>query len=98
MQRFSGDKRAALLIELTRIAREAGRLVMRHYADESIARRHKADKSPVTAADEEAERLIAEREGRLCVRFYQRTDGTVLTADCEVGVRRRRVRRLVTRT
>jgi hypothetical protein len=27
------------------------------------------------------------------VRFYQRADGTVLTADCPVGVRRKRVRR-----
>jgi hypothetical protein len=29
--------------------------------------------------------LIAEREGDLCVRFYRRLDGTVLTADCPVG-------------
>ena len=35
----------------------------------------------------EAEELIASREGRLCVRFYQRADGTVLTRDCPVGVR-----------
>lgn len=36
----------------------------------------------------EARRLVAEREGRLCVRFYQRRDGTVLTSDCPVGRRR----------
>ncbi|HEY6251733.1 MAG TPA: carboxypeptidase-like regulatory domain-containing protein [Candidatus Angelobacter sp.] len=36
----------------------------------------------------EAEELIARREGRLCVRFYQRADGTVLTRDCPVGFRR----------
>ncbi len=41
---------------------------------------------------EAAEALIHEREGRLCVRFYRRADGTVLTADCAVGVRRKRVR------
>src|SRR5215469_10207399 len=35
----------------------------------------------------EAEELIVSREGRLCVRFYQRADGTVLTRDCPVGVR-----------
>lgn len=29
-----------------------------------------------------AETLLAEREGRLCVRFYRRADGTVTTADC----------------
>jgi hypothetical protein len=43
----------------------------------------------------EAERLIASKEGRLCVRFYRRADGTVLTKDCPVGlaaVRRRMAR------
>jgi len=35
----------------------------------------------------EAERLIASREGRLCVRFYRRADGTVLTRDCPRGLR-----------
>lgn len=31
-------------------------------------------------------RLIASQEGRFCVRFFRRSDGTVLTADCLVGV------------
>jgi hypothetical protein len=35
----------------------------------------------------EAENLIASREGRLCIRLYRRTDGTVLTKDCPVGFR-----------
>lgn len=35
---------------------------------------------------QEAEDLIASREGRLCVRFYQRPDGTILTRDCPVGL------------
>lgn len=43
----------------------------------------------------EAETLLIEREGKLCVRYYQRADGTVLTSDCPVGVRRRRRRRKV---
>jgi hypothetical protein len=30
----------------------------------------------------EAEQLIASREGRLCVRFYRRADGTIITRDC----------------
>ena len=42
----------------------------------------------------EAEALLREKEGDVCVRFFQRADGTVMTADCPVGVRRRRVRRL----
>jgi hypothetical protein len=36
----------------------------------------------------EARRVVAEREGRLCIRFYQRRDGTVLTSDCPVGRKR----------
>jgi hypothetical protein len=34
---------------------------------------------------DEAENLITNGEGRLCVRFYQRADGTVITQDCPVG-------------
>jgi hypothetical protein len=33
----------------------------------------------------EAEGLLRKHEGRLCVRYYQRRDGTVLTGDCPVG-------------
>ncbi len=40
----------------------------------------------------EAEALVGNQEGRVCVRLYQRRDGTVLTADCPVGVRRERLR------
>ncbi|MGB7202927.1 MAG: hypothetical protein WBD16_11805 [Pyrinomonadaceae bacterium] len=34
---------------------------------------------------DEAEQLITNNEGRLCVRFYRRADGSVITADCPVG-------------
>jgi len=46
----------------------------------------------------EAEALIQAREGRTCVRFYRRPDGTVLTRDCPVGLRavRQRFVRAVT--
>ena len=40
----------------------------------------------------EAEALIAGRNGRLCVRYFQRDDGTILLADCLVGKRQRRRR------
>ena len=36
----------------------------------------------------EARRVVEEREGRLCVRFYQRSDGRVLTSDCPAGSKR----------
>jgi hypothetical protein len=47
--------------------------------------------SSMTRAD--AESLIARTEGRLCVRFYRRSDGSIMTKDCPVGLRaiRRRV-------
>ncbi len=41
---------------------------------------------------EEAESLIARSEGRLCVRFYKRADGSVLTRDCPVGFARVKAR------
>ena len=36
---------------------------------------------------DQAESLIAANEGRLCVRFYRRVDGSILTQDCPVGLR-----------
>jgi hypothetical protein len=44
---------------------------------------------------DEAETLILAKEGRLCVRYFQRKDGTILLADCTVGVRRKRKRRVI---
>lgn len=46
----------------------------------------------------EAEALISSTEGRLCVRYYRRSDGTVLTDNCPVGLRaiKRRLSRVVT--
>ncbi|MDQ3818627.1 MAG: hypothetical protein M3362_13250 [Acidobacteriota bacterium] len=45
----------------------------------------------------EAEHLVAQTEGRLCVRYYRRGDGTILTKNCPVGLRaiKRRLSRVV---
>lgn len=43
---------------------------------------------------DEAEELIIEKEGELCLRYFQRADGTILLADCEVGKKQKRRRRL----
>ena len=40
--------------------------------------------SAMTAA--EAADLLRNAEGRVCVRFYRRADGTIMTADCPVGL------------
>jgi Carboxypeptidase regulatory-like domain len=44
----------------------------------------------------EAKSLVANTEGRICARLYRRSDGTVITKDCPVGLRaiRRRVARI----
>jgi hypothetical protein len=44
---------------------------------------------------EEAESLIVAKEGRLCVRYFQRKDGTILLKDCAVGVAQKRKRRVI---
>jgi hypothetical protein len=44
----------------------------------------------------EAEDLLLNSEGRLCVRFYKRADGSVLTKDCPVGWQA--IKRRVSRT
>lgn len=56
--------RTELTANLVSIAREAGAILMKHYAGD-IAQRKKADNSPVTAADEEAEALILRRLGEV---------------------------------
>ncbi|MFL5321559.1 MAG: hypothetical protein ACJ790_17990 [Myxococcaceae bacterium] len=40
--------------------------------------------------NDEVRALVQKTEGKLCAKFYQRADGTVLTADCPVGVARHR--------
>lgn len=47
---------------------------------------------------QEAEHLIANAEGRLCVRYYKRADGSIITQNCPVGLAalKRRVSRTAT--
>ncbi len=41
---------------------------------------------------DEAEAVILANEGKLCIRYFQRKDGTILLKDCEVGRSQRRRR------
>ena len=50
------------------------------------------DLSAMTA--EQAESLLREHGASLCVRFYKRRDGTVMTSDCPTGRRDKRRRRI----
>ena len=47
--------------------------------------------SAMSRAD--AEELIREKQGNLCAQYYQRADGTILLADCEIGVAKRRTQK-----
>src|SRR5215813_6172008 len=40
-----------------------------------------------TLTRKQAEKLIAETEGRLCAKLYRRADGTIITRDCPIGIR-----------
>lgn len=48
--------------------------------------KHVYNLSAMSASD--AAELVRAKEGSLCARFYRRTDGTMLTADCPVGLER----------
>ncbi len=61
---------------------------IRHCAQ---CQKHVYDLSRLTAVA--AVSLIQEHQGNVCVRFWRREDGTMLTADCPVGVRRQVRRR-----
>lgn len=50
----------------------------------SQCRQHVYNLSELTRP--EAEALVKAKEGRLCVRFFRRPDGTVLTRDCLAAV------------
>jgi hypothetical protein len=52
------------------------------------------DLSSLTAS--QAESLLRERGESMCVRFFRRSDGTILTSDCPVGARKRFWRRAAT--
>jgi hypothetical protein len=60
-----------------------------------LCRLHVYNLSGMTRA--EAEALAAEHDGNLCVRFFRRPDGTVITTDCPRGIRavKRRMRRML---
>ena len=42
----------------------------------------------------EAEELIISKEGKVCLRLYRRTDGTLLTRDCPEGLKTERMKQV----
>lgn len=58
---MNGDAITSRLNHAIDMARAAGELILRYYQYPELAVEHKADASPVTIADREAERLLRER-------------------------------------
>ncbi len=69
-----------MLLALTDIAYDAGRIILSHYVEEIVARK-KEDRSPVTDADEEAEKFILQRLRHLA-------EGVPIVAEEEVAAGR----------
>ncbi|CAN5896913.1 hypothetical protein BH11MYX2_BH11MYX2_24120 [soil metagenome] len=44
---------------------------------------------------DEAQALMIEKNGQLCVRYFQRKDGTILLKDCSIGISQKRKRRVI---
>src|SRR5712672_4856339 len=44
---------------------------------------------------DEAEALIVAKEGKLCARYFQRKDGTILLKDCSIGTSNAKKRKLI---
>jgi len=91
------DKRRLPLLDNIRVATPCRASWDRMLGDERVRHCHDCNKNVFNLSDmtrDEAEALLVEKNGELCVRYYQRADGTILTADCSVGVSKRRKRRL----
>jgi 3'(2'), 5'-bisphosphate nucleotidase len=69
-----------MLLALARIAYDAGEIILRHYVEEIVAH-DKADLSPVTAADVEAEKFIL-------ARLHHLVPGVPIVAEEEVSAGR----------
>jgi len=100
-RRMLGDKRALPLLDDVRVASPCKASWDDMTGDLRVRFCGQCDKNVYNLSAmtrEEGERLLREKEGNACVRFFRREDGTVMTTDCPVGARRVRVRRLAMAT
>lgn len=92
-----GHKRALPLLERVQVASPCHEDWGSMVGDDRVRFCLKCEKNVYNLSSmtrEAAEALLAERIGdELCVRFYQRADGTVMTEDCPVGVTKKRRKR-----
>ena len=97
--RTEGQKRGLPLLQAARVASPCSASWDNMVGDEQVRHCSACDKnvynlSAMTSADAES-LLRANVSGELCIRFYRRADGTVMTVDCPVGVRTKRRKQLV---
>ena len=94
LERFA-QKRALPMLDQVRVASPCNASWAEMSGDDKSRYCGKCEKNVYNLSAmtrEEAELVMLEKEGDLCIRLYRRTDGTVITADCPVGVRRKRLR------
>src|SRR5262249_3316039 len=93
-----GAKRALTLLDNVRVASPCNAAWDEMVGDERVRFCGKCEKNVFNLSAmsrDDAEALLREKSGgRVCVRYYQRKDGTILTSDCPVGVSRKRKKRL----
>jgi hypothetical protein len=93
-----GSKRALPLLDRVRVASPCTADWNEMLGDERVRFCLGCEKNVYNLSSlprEEAEALLQARLGtELCIRFYQRADGTILTQDCPVGVKKKQRRKL----
>jgi hypothetical protein len=95
LARAASERRS--LLDAVRIASPCGASWEAMRGDERVRfcdKCHKNVYNLSAMSRDEAEALIVAKDGDLCARIYQRADGTVMSADCPVGAKKKRVRRL----
>ncbi len=100
-RKMLGDKRALPLLDNVRVASPCKASWDEMTGDEKVRFCGQCEKNVYNLSamgHAEGERLLQEKEGKACVRFYRRADGTVMTTDCPVGVKRKRIRRVAVAT
>jgi hypothetical protein len=94
----AAPKRALPMLDRVQVASPCNASWDDMVGDERVRFCLKCDKSVFNLSAmsrEDAERLLEERaSGELCVRYYQRADGTIMTSDCPVGVKKKRRKKL----
>jgi len=94
-RKMLGDKRALPLLDNLRVASPCNMSWDAMTGDERVRFCGSCEKNVYNLSAmsrEDGERLLVEKEGKVCVRFYRRADGTVMTTDCPVGARKVRRR------